>query len=228
MKRLLTNKDLIKSVSGIITEMAPGMKPRNLQAIVDYVDKYFREDCKDKDGYYKSDRLVMFYIEEDDIRDFIDKLLKSCKEFNDLNLSQDEIDRGITVDDPSRPQWVVGGASDGSHLKEYYDFIDLDACVRNITNDLYWAFLDNDLFEQRCEIIDTKIEKYEEGETVLYRNGSRFELGIVKRVCGDDEYFINYHTGDTAARTHARNLHKVANAYAFHIIRLDPDGNERR
>ena len=40
MKRLLTNKDLIKSVSGIITEMAPGMKPRNLQVIVDYVDKY--------------------------------------------------------------------------------------------------------------------------------------------------------------------------------------------
>ena len=92
MKRLLTNKDLIKSASGVITEMAPGMKPRNLQAIIDYIDKYFREECKDKDGYYKSDRLVMFYIEEDDIRNFIDKLLKGCKEFNDLNLSQDEID----------------------------------------------------------------------------------------------------------------------------------------
>lgn len=70
--------------------------------------------------------------------------------------------------------------------------------------------------------------QYKEGEVVLYQNGDHFELGIVKRVCGDDEYFVNYHTGDTAARTHARNLHKVANAYAFHIIRLDPDGNERK
>jgi len=72
------------------------------------------------------------------------------------------------------------------------------------------------------------ISEYQEGEAVLYQNGNRFELGIVKRVCGDNEYFINYHTGDTAARTHARNLHKIANGYAFHVIRLDTDGNERR
>ena len=70
--------------------------------------------------------------------------------------------------------------------------------------------------------------KYSEGEAVLYQNGDNFELGIVKRVCGCDEYFINYHTGDTAARTHARHLHKIRNKYAFHIIRLDPDDNERR
>ena len=70
--------------------------------------------------------------------------------------------------------------------------------------------------------------QYVEGEAVLYQNGDRFELGIVKRVCGDDEYFIWYHTGDTAARTHARHLHKISNRYAFHVIRLDPDDNERR
>ena len=43
-----------------------------------------------------------------------------------------------------------------------------------------------------------------------------------------DEYFVNYHTGDTAARTHARHLSKISNRYAFHIVRLDPDGNERK
>ena len=70
--------------------------------------------------------------------------------------------------------------------------------------------------------------KYEVNEPVIYQNGDRFELGIVKTVCGNDEYFINYHTGDTAARTHARHLHKISNSYAFHVIRLDPDDNERR
>ena len=70
-------------------------------------------------------------------------------------------------------------------------------------------------------------QKYEVGEPVVYTNGDKVELGVVKKVCGDDEYFVNYHTGDTAARTHARHLSKISNQYAFHVARLDPDGNER-
>lgn len=70
--------------------------------------------------------------------------------------------------------------------------------------------------------------EFREGEPVIYQNGPIFQLGIVKRVCGGDEYFVWYHSGDTAARTHARHLRKINNQYAFHIIRLDPDGNERR
>lgn len=76
--------------------------------------------------------------------------------------------------------------------------------------------------------------EYHVGEAVLYQNGDRFELGIIKTVILDseyystDEYFVWYHTGDTAARTHARHLHKISNGYAFHVIRLDTDDNERR
>lgn len=73
-----------------------------------------------------------------------------------------------------------------------------------------------------------KYPKYEAGEPVIYVNGTKIELGIVKRDCGDDNYFIYYHTGDTAARTHARHLVKVSNRHAYHIVRLDPDGNERK
>lgn len=71
-------------------------------------------------------------------------------------------------------------------------------------------------------------QKYKVGEPVIYQNGDVFELGIVKKDCGNDEYFINYHSGDTAARTHARNLHKITNRYAFKIYRLDLNGNEIR
>lgn len=73
-----------------------------------------------------------------------------------------------------------------------------------------------------------KYQKYEVGEPVIYTNGDKIELGIVKKVCGEDDYFVNYHTGDTAARTHASHLMKVSNRYAFHITRLDPDGKERK
>lgn len=76
------------------------------------------------------------------------------------------------------------------------------------------------------EAID-KLGEHED-KLLIYVNGSKAELGIVKRVCGGDDYFINYNTGDTAARTHASHLMKVSNRYVFHIVRLDPDGNERK
>ena len=78
--------------------------------------------------------------------------------------------------------------------------------------------------ENDCE---PEYPMYNVGEVVLYQNGDKFELGIVKSLCGHDEYFIWYHTGDTAARTHARYMHKISNDYAFKITRLDTNGNER-
>ena len=69
-----------------------------------------------------------------------------------------------------------------------------------------------------------KMNKYEVGEVVIYQNGDRFELGIIKnKAYREDEYFIWYHMGDTAACTHARNLHKITNLYAFKIERLTVD-----
>lgn len=61
--------------------------------------------------------------------------------------------------------------------------------------------------------------KLKVGEVVLYQNGDSFELGIVKVVIDDENYFINYHTGDTSAKTHIRNLHKLRNDYAFDVRR---------
>lgn len=72
--------------------------------------------------------------------------------------------------------------------------------------------------------VEDKFPKYNRGEPVIYQNGDRFELGIIKDVCDNGvEYFVYYHTGDTASRTHARNLHKIENAYAFEIKRNEVD-----
>lgn len=83
-------------------------------------------------------------------------------------------------------------------------------------------------FHERGRAMSEEYQKYEADEPVIYTNGDKVELGIVKRACGDDEYFVNYHTGDTAARTHARHLSKLSNRHAYHIFRLDPDGKERK
>lgn len=64
--------------------------------------------------------------------------------------------------------------------------------------------------------------KYFPEEVVIYQNGNQFELGVVKSKANqDDEYFVRYHMGDTAACTHAINLHKIHNSYVFQVIRKD-------
>lgn len=89
-----------------------------------------------------------------------------------------------------------------------------------------------------------KQPKFEVGEVVLYQNGTKFELGVVKKVIQFEkktylkqqgfppkgepageitmafDYFVYYHTGDTPARTSERDLHKIVNAYAFNIERI--------
>lgn len=64
------------------------------------------------------------------------------------------------------------------------------------------------------------------GETVIYRNGDSYELGVVKEVCRTDyngkpsyKYRVYYHTGDTSAMTDEYLLHKIVNSYAFEIRR---------
>lgn len=52
--------------------------------------------------------------------------------------------------------------------------------------------------------------QFTEGELVVYRNGSTYEIGRVKRLC-DDGAFVYYHQGDTAAKTPYDVMHKLVN-----------------
>lgn len=69
--------------------------------------------------------------------------------------------------------------------------------------------------------------KFKEGDIVLYQNGERFELGLVKSILNANtrtnndnyKYRVYYHTGSTTAVTDECNLHKIINTYAFTIIK---------
>lgn len=64
-------------------------------------------------------------------------------------------------------------------------------------------------------------ETYEPGELFVYMNGDHWELGEVKRPNNTGTgYFCWYSTGDTAANTPTRCMHKLANAGWSHIERL--------
>lgn len=57
------------------------------------------------------------------------------------------------------------------------------------------------------------LSKLKPGDYVLYQNGSRFELGRVKRVDFENrKAFVWYSSGDTAARTDFRDLVLLENA----------------
>lgn len=64
-------------------------------------------------------------------------------------------------------------------------------------------------------------DKFENGEVFVYTNGDKWELGQVKAKARDDAYFCWYSTGDTAACTPVRCMHKLANAGFSHLERED-------
>lgn len=63
------------------------------------------------------------------------------------------------------------------------------------------------------------------GDYVIYQNGDRFELGLVKRLRPDGGAFVYYHEGDTAAGTPKECLHEIANAYTIKETTLGGHGD---
>lgn len=56
---------------------------------------------------------------------------------------------------------------------------------------------------------------FENGEIILYQNGERYEVGIVKERYDNSEgiesYRVYYHSGDTTALTNATDMKKNCN-----------------
>lgn len=53
-----------------------------------------------------------------------------------------------------------------------------------------------------------------ENELILYQNGDHFEIGKIKRLTATGA-FVWYSSGDTAAKTPYRCIHKIINAYTI-------------
>lgn len=58
------------------------------------------------------------------------------------------------------------------------------------------------------------MDKFYEGELIIYQNGASFEIGKVKEVV-EDGAFVYYSSGETAAKTPFDKMHKLINSYVI-------------
>lgn len=132
----LSKRRLIKYCIGVIYEMAPNNNPRNIDKIREYIVDFCINNIID----YETE------VEDNKLLKYIKDMLFGCVEFTQLNINQDKWDKGMR--DPFCKEnsgfsfTAIGHDKDGVpskiiQSKDYFDFIDLDACVRNITHDIY-------------------------------------------------------------------------------------------
>ena len=125
----ISNKDCINGITGVIYEMHPYHKPENINDIVDAIEKYYTDNVPKKEKKY-SFKLLDFKS-YNEFKDILDKLLKSIDAFRKYNISKALKDKGVIDPEDPRNSGIV--FSDRcTEIEEYYDFIDLDACIRNI------------------------------------------------------------------------------------------------
>lgn len=128
MNYIINSSDFIKAAVGNIYYQAPLNKPRKKDEIVEHITNYFIKN--DISAYH----FKQVFVDENNILEFVRDVLKDCKAFEELNLSQYEYECDVKVDDEARLPSTFVTAS--SNLKPEYDFIDLEACYQNIAYDL--------------------------------------------------------------------------------------------
>lgn len=135
----ISERNLMFSVGGQLFDQAPNRQPRNAEIIMAKVRDSFRKEANNDNEYYT------LRIEEGKLKDFIKNLLLSIKEFEDLNLSQIEYENKISVNDENRPKFSFSTRYDKYDSESWKsDFIDLDAFIGNVINNLYMLKQSND------------------------------------------------------------------------------------
>lgn len=126
---LVSERSLLFVVGGQLFDQAPNRQPRKAEIIMQKLRDKFRgnEATVNQNEYY------YIRIDEAKFYDFIKDTLFSIPEFEELNLSQIEYEKGVSVHDESRPKYTVTTAYDKYNEESWrHDFIDLDAFVGNV------------------------------------------------------------------------------------------------
>lgn len=128
----ISERNLMFAVGGQLFDQAPNRQPRKAQIIMKKVRDSFREKAYNNNEYYT------LRIEEVNLKGFIKDLLFSIKEFEELNLSQIEFEKKVSVNDESRPKFSISTRYDKYDSESWKsDFIDLDAFIQNVICNLY-------------------------------------------------------------------------------------------
>lgn len=148
-KRIFYIYHIVEAVAGTLYRMAPRNRPRDMDKIMSYVVEQLESVCVN----VATDRYL--HMSAEVFNEWLTSMLKSCSEFCNLNLSQNECDKGISVDDESRAEFAFTSMYDVETADSWKDdFIDLDAAIHNIYNCIITAHEESDCF--LCDHSDDK------------------------------------------------------------------------
>lgn len=125
----ISERNLMFTVAGQLYDQAPNRQPRKIDEIMRGVQSNFRNDvrCNNNNEWYSIN------VEKDKTYEFVKSMLESISAFQELNLTQNEFEAGIAVDDENRGKWKVTTSYDKNDADSWRnDFIDLDAFIRNV------------------------------------------------------------------------------------------------
>lgn len=135
---IISNSELVGHIAMWLYRIAPKHRPRKVDSIIDsvikYVDDTFTAPLKSDPEFRTRD-----FENKDSLYSYIDTMMKSIKEFRELNLTWREYVSGIDVDSPDRESVVEFTSmykveSVDAWFEE--DFVDLDAFVQDVTHSL--------------------------------------------------------------------------------------------
>ena len=131
----ISERTFVYCLAGQLYEQAPNHKPRKADIIMGKAIQAFRNH--ENHAIILGD-MHQVSIKEGTLCEFCDTLLKSIPEFMELNLSQNEYEKNISVDDLNRPKFAFTTRYDVATEDSWRDdFIDLDAFVNNVQRNIY-------------------------------------------------------------------------------------------
>lgn len=129
----ISERNFMYVVAGQLYDQAPNRQPRKADEIMRGVQFNFRNDarCNNENEWY------FINVEKNKICEFIQSMLMSISAFQELNLTQNEFESGISVDDENRGGFKLTSRYDKNSADSWRDdFIDLDAFIQNVNRRL--------------------------------------------------------------------------------------------
>lgn len=136
MKAFISNKQIIGSTSGIIYRMHPYHNPEGMHTIINsLIDEMNKLPYK---GNPKSTFKLYEFESWDAFEKWLHDVLFNILEFRQLNISKKLKDAGVidTNDERNKGFRFTSAYDIETDDSRYTDFIDLDACVRNIVREI--------------------------------------------------------------------------------------------
>lgn len=146
MNTIISLSSFINTSVGQIYRLAPNYNPRNIGIITSKIIEEFK-----KDAQTICDSFFYYSVDLNEVQKFTENILMAIDEFQELNLSEEEYRNGVKVTD--------------ERSGHYDDFVDLDACIRNIANIIVNdAFTDYLLTELGDDKVETYLKRFYEGK----------------------------------------------------------------